>query len=437
VNPAATARTLGVLTLATALSSGALERGSFVTVPQRDSGGRPLASADVSANGHSVAFVSYDRLVPADVDNRADVYVLDLDTRRVTLESAAADAAADNDRPRLSGDGRYLVFESVVSDSLTARARGAIVFCDRSSGTSTVLTARPGREPANGSSREPEISDDGTVVVFTSAATNLVSGGDPNDSMDDVYAIELPDGVIRRIAVNDGAGRLVAASSPTVSGDGRVVAFVARQSSVGGGTSARPEPAQVYAYDGVDGTTARVSVARGGGLPDGDSWGPAISSDGRFIAFVSAATNLVSGDGNRLADVFLQQRGSGSAMLVSAAADGDNANGASASPSISADGGIVAFQSDASNLVCARRCPPSHQDINLLWDVFVFTRHTSTIVQVSADTNARWIEASRQPAIDASGRVVAFSSRHPVDAQDRGNDFDLFVMAPLAMSRLR
>jgi hypothetical protein len=87
----------------------------------------------------------------------------------------------------------------------------------------------------------------------------------------------------------------------------------------------------------------------------------------------------------------------------------------------------VAFQSDASDLVCASRCPPESEDINLLSDVFLFDRTTGALAWISTEPSGAWMEESAAPAIDASGRIVAFTSRHPIDERDVANDFDLFV----------
>jgi Tol biopolymer transport system component len=162
---------------------------------------------------------------------------------------------------------------------------------------------------------------------------------------------------------------------------------------------------------------------------NGASWGPAINASGRHVAFVSIATNLASGDRNGVADVFIADLQSGSVELVSVSARGGSANGSSGSPALSADGRFVAFQSDASDLVCASACPLDTEDINLLWDVFLLDRQARTITRMSTDPAGGWMEASVGPAIDAAGRVVAFSSRHPTGELDNRNDFDLFIRA--------
>ena len=91
---------------------------------------------------------------------------------------------------------------------------------------------------------------------------------------------------------------------------------------------------------------------------------------------------------------------------------------------------MVAFQSDASDLVCAGKCPAAVEDINLLPDVFLFDRATAVVSRISADRTGGWMAPSVAPALDGSGRVVTFTSRHPTDAADDRNDFDLFVRVP-------
>jgi Tol biopolymer transport system component len=112
--------------------------------------------------------------------------------------------------------------------------------------------------------------------------------------------------------------------------------------------------------------------------------------------------------------------------LVSAGVAGNPANGTSAHPSVSADGRIVVFQSDASNLVCGVRCADGERDINLVADIFVRNRESGTTSRISRGATP-WMEPSVGPAIDGTGTVVAFSSRHPRSATDDTDDFDLFV----------
>jgi hypothetical protein len=112
--------------------------------------------------------------------------------------------------------------------------------------------------------------------------------------------------------------------------------------------------------------------------------------------------------------------------LVSHNRSGESANGASRLPVISQDGRIVVFQSQASDLICGARCAESDRDINLVADIFVHDRARGQTSRVSRGSTG-WMESSIGPAIDASATVIAFSSRHPRDAADDRDDYDLFV----------
>jgi hypothetical protein len=172
--------------------------------------------------------------------------------------------------------------------------------------------------------------------------------------------------------------------------------------------------------------TTRVSVRSDGSAPNGLSYDGAISGDGRWVAFVSEATDLVGGDHNQAPDVFLRDTRTGALQIVSRGESGGSANGRSGRPAISADGAVVVFQSDASDLACGRQCVPAVRDINLVPDVFAFDRVSRSIRRVSVGRSA-WMEPSIGPAVDGTGAVVAFLSRHPRDARDDGDDYDLFV----------
>ena len=156
--------------------------------------------------------------------------------------------------------------------------------------------------------------------------------------------------VIQRVSVASsgvqGNGR---SCCPSISADGRFVAFASEASNlVPGDTNGAWD---VFVYDRQTGEITRVSVASDGAQGNGDSGGPAISADGRFVAFYSSASNLVPGDTNGVEDVFVHDRLTGQTTRVSVASDGAQGNDLSWQPSISADGRFVAFASRASNLV--------------------------------------------------------------------------------------
>jgi Tol biopolymer transport system component len=431
-------RLRAVLVAIVALASTSQPTRTFVTVRQKDAG-RSLAAIspiDISPDGRYVAFESYAQLVPADTDTHRDIYLLDRVDGRVTLESGMFETQTDAAHPRISADARYLTFEAEVLGSRTDQLRIDIVVVDRLSGVVKIVRGPDGAIP-NGSSHSPEISDDGRTVAFSSVATNLVEGVDANGSLEDVYTFDVASGVVRRISV-DNAGKQLATGfsfAPSINADGRITAFTSSapfttaspHETVTASDARRFALRQVYVRDENTATTTQVSVMDDGSWPDGASVRPSISGDGRYVAFSSEASRLVKDDGNRAPDIFVHDRKLGTTRLITRAPDGHAGNGRSIAPALSADGRFVAFQSDASNLVCAKRCLADDEDVNLLWDVFVWDRDENRIVRVSEDYLGGWMEPSIAPAIDGHGTVVAFTSRHPVDASDRGGDFDLFV----------
>jgi Tol biopolymer transport system component len=409
---------------------------TVLTVPQRD-GWRSASSlppAGLSADGRWIAFESYARLAPADTNNHCDVYVLDRTTGRVTLESITTDGdllPGDSTGPRLNGDGRYLVFQTVIQAADGMVHGDDIVLRDRLQQTTRRVSRSTSSMVQAGRSRHAAISDDGRIVVFASSVTDLVSGRDENGQLEDVYLFDVATDRTRRISVDSRGMQLPdgASYTPSINADGRYVAFTstARLDGIPARLVGGRPIASVFVRDTRLGVTERVNVTATGDAPDGHSSDPAISRDGRSVAFASEATNLVRGDRNRSADVFLRDLHDHVTTLISRGMSGGPANGPSGQPIVSGDGRFVAFQSLASDLICARRCGAEAEDINLLWDVFRFDRMTGLMTRISGEPTGGWSEESSSPRLDASGEIVAFSSRHPIDEQDVSNDFDLFV----------
>jgi Tol biopolymer transport system component len=412
----------------------------LLTVRQADRHASPadLVAASVSTGGRYVAFASFARLVPADTNDRRDIYVLDRVSGTVTIESLSSDGrtlAHDNVWPRINGDGRLVVYEAMQEspDHVSLRV---IALRDRWRATTRIL--QKGDNPPDRNSREPAISSDGRFVVFSSCATNLGEDTDANGAKEDVYAFDTLTGRFDRINVGtDGRQPLSGASfAPAVSADGRYVAFTSTSDLDPSPGTAHGRPfsvANVYLRDTEAHVTRRISMGRDGDAANGPSYAAAISGDGRYVAFVSEARNLVSRDDNRFPDVFLYDVQSRTITLISRSVSGGSANGPSRSPAIAANGAYIAFQSEASDLTCAGRCPGDTKDINLVSDVFLFDRVSRTAARISTGRQ-RWMEPSAGPSISGTGTVVAFSSRHPIDANDTENDFDLFLWMDQATS---
>jgi Tol biopolymer transport system component len=390
----------------------------------------------VSADdGRYVAFTSYASLSPADTNDRADIYVLDRITHRLTLETPLSDeriAEGGSGSPHISGDGHFLVYETTAIAQFRTDAVRVLMLRDRLTGALRPIA--PAGVSPNGNARNAAISADGRTVVFASSSTNLADDPDANGSADDVYRFDVASGSISRISL-DSSGRqspLGSSFAPSVSADGRYVAFSSTAPLDGPTMPSRDgrPPVDVYVRDLTSSVTTRVSARSDGTRPNGSSYDPAISGDGRYVAFVSDATNLAGRDANRAPDIYLFDAKTRTTELVSRSESGGAANGASSHPAISTAGTMVTFQSDASDLTCPRRCPASARDINLVPDIFVFDRRTRVMRRVSTGP-ASWMEASIGPAMDGTGAVIAFSSRHPRDQTDDGGDYDLFVRAPI------
>ena len=409
---------------------------SFLTIAQGNVNARSVdaASASMSADGRFVAFLSYAPLAGGDTNTHADIYVLDRSTGGVSLETPEHAGGLFDDSlstPQLSGDGQLLVYVgSSAPERSGASGLRTIMLRDRATGTTRPLLT--GGDLPDGDCRDPRITADGRTVVFTSSSTNLGGSSDSNGSAEDVLMTDLTTKAVRRVSV-DSTGRQMATGSSfaaAVSRDGRYVVFSSTAALDGAKRRVdedRPR-VEVYCRDTRLGLTTRISEASEGAAADGSSYDAAISADGRFVAFVSDATNLTGRrDRNRSPDVYLRDTVARSTSLVSR---GDNgaANGPSRHPVLSADGSILVFQSDASDLTC-ERCRAEDRDINLVSDIFALDRLTGAIRRVSAGRTG-WMEPSIGPVMDGSGTVIAFSSRRPRHGHDDRDDYDLFVRAP-------
>jgi Tol biopolymer transport system component len=209
-------------------------------------------------------------------------------------------------------------------------------------------------------------------------------------------------GLIERVSVASGGGETNSTSvTGAITGDSRYVVFQSVASNVvPGDTNAQSD---IFVHDRETGATERVSVATGGAEANDQSFAPSISADGRYVAFMSFASNLVPADTNTSFDVFVRDRQSRTTEALSLAPGGTPGNGDSKFPSISADGRYVAFQSEASNLV--------GNDTNDQGDVFVHDRQSATVERVSVAVAGGPADGfSGYPAITPDGRFVSFTS---------------------------
>jgi Tol biopolymer transport system component len=353
------------------------QTGSVVRASLDSSGNEGNAgsfSPSISADGRFVAFHSFaSNLVPLDTNGAADVFVRDLQagtTERVSVDSLGVEAHGDSFYPSISADGRFVAFQSLAQDLVAGDVNGTqdVFVHDRQTGQTVLASVASTGTQGDGDSLSASISADGRFVVFDSTSTNL----DPSDtnSTSDVFVRDLVAGITERVSLDStGAEGNGASYAGSVSADGRYVAFYSAA------TNFVPHDfnaaIDVFVRDRAAGTTERISVSPVGRGGLGDSLTPSISSTGRFVAFQSAAPNLVDGDTNATADVFVRDRTAGQTWRVSLGSGGMQADSYSAGPAISADGRLVAFYSDATNLVGG--------DTNALLDAFVFDRECTGV----------------------------------------------------------
>jgi Tol biopolymer transport system component len=306
--------------------------------------------------------------VAGDTKGSWQVFVRDYTTGATTRVSVAVAGGRGNSNslePSISADGRFVAFSSRASNLVAGDTnRSEDIFVrDRTTGATTRVSVDGAGNQVNGDSERPSISADGRLVAFASEADNLVAGD--TNGLEDVFVRDRATGAITRVSV-DGAGNQANSGShyPSISADGRFVAFhSAADNLVAGDTNGLED---VFVRDRTTGATTQVSVAGAGNQGNSDSFVPSISADGRFVAFGSTADNLVAGDTNGYADVFIHDRQTGATTRVSVDNAGNQGNSHSFGPSISADGRFVAFYSLAHNLVAG--------DTNLREDVLVRDR---------------------------------------------------------------
>ena len=285
------------------------ERVSVASDGTQGDGGSDDPSA--SANGRYVAFQSLsDNLVSADTNYCKDVFVHDCETGQTTRVSVASDGTQGNDDsefPSISADGRYVAFDSLASNLVSSDTNGDwdVFVHDRETGQTTRVSIASNGTQGNGYSLWPFISADGRDVVFQSSASNLVTG-DTNDC-DDVFVHDCETEQTTRVSVaSDGMQGDGSSSFSPISADGRCVTFMSRASNLV--SSDTNGDWDVFVHDRETGQTTRVSIASNGTQGNGMSRNPSISADGRYVAFGSEASNLVSSDTNGCRDVFVHDR---------------------------------------------------------------------------------------------------------------------------------
>lgn len=368
------------------------------------------ASSGVGTNidGSVIAFYSdATSLVAQDSNQARDVFLRDDATgaiERISVSSTGAQANRSSHAAggaiAVSADGSHIAFYSDASNLVDGdeNSHRDVFLRRRTDGSTTLVSVSTAGVQGNGPSLYPSISANGRRVAFQSQASNLIAGD--SNGVADIFIRDLDAGTTTRACGLEGNQF---SSTPALSDDGSTVAFASAASNFVVGDD--NEALDVFVCDVESGAVARVSVGVAGIGGNGDSILPAISADGRFVAFKSLANNLVADDRNGVVDVFLHDRQSGVTERISVDRLGADADHFSFPPSVSDDGRFVAFGSFATDII--------NNDINQVSDVFVRDRQIGVTLQVGKSPDGQLANRGTPdipPAISGDGTQVAFVS---------------------------
>jgi Tol biopolymer transport system component len=379
---------------------------------QSPGGGDLIPGASVSGDGRYVLFTTSSVLVPGDSNGTWDVFVRDRLTSTTERVSVATGGGQANGFSSLYGfwitpNGRYVAFESSASNLVPGDTNGVsdVFLRDRVARTTERVSVATGGTEGNAQSWFPSVSADGRYVAFTSLASTLVAG-DTNGTFD-VFLRDRLLGTTELVSAGMGGANGDSDSYvPVISADGQFVAFESIASNlVPGDTNGNWD---VFVWERLTGTMERASTSTGGASGNGLSYSAAINSDGRYVGFTSLATNLIPGDTNGAADAFVRDRQLGTTERVSLNSAGGQLNSNSGCGPLSADGRLVVFKTG---------------------EVFVRDRVRGVTELVTVSTGgAHANSASAFPSMSSDGRYVAFrSSASNLVAGDTNGHDDVFL----------
>ncbi len=368
----------------------------------------------LSPDGRYAAFFTDGHdLVPGDDAGKQDddVYLRDLQTQttvKVSVDRNGNDTTGDSEifPGAVSEGGRYVAFSSnardLIADTDTQEHDFNVFVRDIVTGSTILVSPDRDGGDANGTSGGGAITPDGRYVVFSSTASDLVGGIDLNHTYD-VFVRDLEAETTTRVSVDvDGGDAAGASGCGSISDDGRYVAFEsAADDLVADDTDAFTD---IFLRDLVTGTTQRLSVDPQGGGPNGYSTCPKISGEGRSVAFTSFASNLVVGDGNTVGDVFVRDVPAGTTLRASVDTQGEDANGSSFDPAISEDGRYVTFYTWTTDMF--------EGDANADWpEIAVRDLVAGVTIRITASLDGDGPDGwNLYPDISADGKTVIFQS---------------------------
>jgi Tol biopolymer transport system component len=391
------------------------------------------------STGRFIAFVSTGNFLPGVTGTQ--VYIHDRQTGRPSLVSKDNSVVGNpgngnSDAPSISSDGRFVAFVSqstnLLAPTVPSIVADQVYVRDTQTGVTSLISrdSSIGLVAANAASSEPSISGDGRYVTFVSSATNLVAGV---VSGPQVYLRDTQTGQTSLISRNNNASVVAGnagSTAPLISADGSTVAFVSQATNLLDPTVPSVTAGQVYVRNLNTGVTSVVSRDSTGGLVVGNaaSSAPSISGNGRYVTFVSTASNLVTSVSGT--QVYLRDTQAGQTSLVSKDNDAlpNPGGGVSSTPAISTDGRYVTFVSLSTNLLA-----PGTPSVN---GPQVYLRDTtgnltSLVSQDSSGNPSTAGSNNLTPSITTSGTFVAFvsSATNLVTAPPAAAALDIYVRA--------
>ncbi|MBP9890301.1 MAG: putative Ig domain-containing protein [Planctomycetes bacterium] len=367
----------------------------------------------VSASVSSASFTRLVVILPAaavdgpvlvaNSDQVSNPATLRVGVRRASVDASGTQANGASQARGISTDGRYALFSSAASNLVAGDTNGLVdVFVkDALTGKIERVSMGLGGAEPNAECLNPSMSGDGRIIAFESDATNLVAGD--TNGVRDIFVYDRARKIMRIYSKPLAGGQSDGHSrNASLSSDGSYVAFESDATNlVAGDTNGVTDI--FVAWFWIQCVRFRLSVDSSGNEANGSSFKPRASFSADVVVFESDATNLVAGDTNGVRDIFVHRRGTAATTRISVATGGAQANAASSNGSISADGTIAVFQSDASNLVTG--------DTNNRTDVFVFSVAGAVTSRASLDSaGVQGNDDSTLPAISAHGRWIVFKS---------------------------
>lgn len=387
------------------------------------------AQSAINASGQYIVFESEatNLAKAATTLNRNHIYRKDTVSGEVMLvssDAAGLEANNNSSSPRISDDGRYIVFESLATNLSSIATGGTLqVYIKDLADGSVDLVSRDatGLVVANNTAENPDVSNDGRYIVFESLAPNLSALS--TNGATQIYLKDMDDDSVDMISQNttQTAGGTGSSNRPSMSPDAQFIVFdsTAGSSIVATATAIR----SVYFVDTLNPDTTELISVDSNEIQDnsGASINASVSDNGNFIAFESAATNLIPG-GTLLSDIYRRDRSAGTTLLVSTADGITSGNNASVNASISGSGDYIAFVSAATNLV--------NEEQFGLADIYV--QDLSSLPTVTIDkinltqTGNEATNNSGNASISADGRYVSFDSAFNYDITDTNTINDVY-----------